>query len=789
MSLLTVYFNLCGLLEKSTRYLRGNSNLKNHFAHTKGTDQSEWEPLHKHLRGVAERAQQFAHKFEAGDWGKTLGLWHDLGKYSLEFQDYLAKSNNADVHKSETIGRVDHSTAGAVHAEKVFATKPHIGKALAFCIAGHHAGLANAIAVGPPSPLFERLSKAISDFSSAPADLLPGPNLAFRASLNQTFLDHWTKVNCSEDASRNTKVASFSWAFFVRMLFSTLVDADFLATESFMSPAEADRRPSYQSTFASLLECLDEEIQRLSIGRSGLIHSIRQEILSACNLAATQKPGLFSLAVPTGGGKTIASLSFAIRHIIANPNRHFDRVILAIPFTSIIEQTARIYKRIFRSLSEDVVLECHSNVEPKNETDLSRLASQNFDSPIVVTTNVQLFESLFSNRTSRCRKIHNLANSVIVLDEAQTLPIELLQPTLLAIRELVKHYGCTVVLCTATQPSLTFRDEFPIGLKRPHEIVPEGMDLYGRMRRVNVNYIGDVTIESLVSDLSRQNRFLCIQNTRPNATETYKLLQERGGCEGLFLLSTFMCPKHRNKVLREIRRRLNANQTCRVVSTQLIEAGVDVDFPIVYRAIAGLDSIAQAAGRCNREGKLVLGDVRVFRLPQPPPPGILRSTAETTQGLLKQYSDDLIAPEAIEAYFRMHYWRNKSLWDSRKIMEMHVDARKGHIEFADIAKAYQIINDASLRVLIPFGNTGKRLLQRVRNADPIARPLTRIERQEVVRYSISLFENLVLPAIGRDFEYAYDGQFILLLNPSLYDENLGFDVKKIGYIDPGSLVV
>ena len=312
MSQRSIHFNSCGHFEKTTRHLQGNSKLSNHFAHTKGADQSEWEPLHEHLRGVADRAQRFAQKFEAGDWGKTLGLWHDLGKYSSEFQKYLATSNNADVHKSETIGRVDHSTAGAVHAEQLFATKPHIGKALAFCIAGHHAGLANAIAVGPPSPLVERLSKAISDFSSAPADLLPSPNLAFRPTLNQTFLDHWTKVHQAEDATRNTKVASFSWAFFVRMLFSTLVDADFLATESFMNPAESEQRPSFQSTFASMLKCVDEEIQRLSIGPSGPIHSIRQEILSACNSAATAKPGLFSLTVPTGGGKTIASLSFAV---------------------------------------------------------------------------------------------------------------------------------------------------------------------------------------------------------------------------------------------------------------------------------------------------------------------------------------------------------------------------------------------------------------------------------------------------------------------------------------------
>ena len=538
-----------------------------------------------------------------------------------------------------------------------------------------------------------------------------------------------------------------------------------------------------------LLTCLETEIQNLSIGRFGTIHNIRQEILSSCDEAASSKPGLFSLTVPTGGGKTLASLSFALRHIMANPDHRFERVIVAIPFTSIIEQTARVYKKSFRSLSEDVVLECHSNLEPKNETDLSRLASQNFDSPIVVTTNIQLFESLFANKTSRCRKLHNLANSVIVLDEAQTLPIELLQPTLLVIQELVKHYGCTIVLCTATQPALSYSKEFPIGLVSPQEIIPTSMKLYDRMRRVKVRFIGDATIDSLVSALSLHDRFLCIQNTRPHATETYKSLREQVGEEGLFHLSTFMCPKHRIEVLREIRRRLDENQTCRVISTQLIEAGVDVDFPVVYRAIAGLDSIAQAAGRCNREGKLQSGEVCVFKLPQPPPPGILRSTAETTQGLLEQFSDDLISTQAIEAYFRMHYWRNKSLWDSRKIMEMHVDARKGHIEFANIAKAYQIIGDASIRVLIPYGAKGKRLWERVRRSNPHQSPLSRMERKDVDRYSISLFDNLVMPAMGRDFEYAYDGQYILLLNPSLYDQKVGFDVKKIGYIDPGSLVI
>jgi len=761
-----------------------------HYAHTKGSDHTNWEPLDEHLQLVSQYAERFAAKFDAAAWGKTLGLWHDLGKYSKEFQDYLAKAGNPDIHQSEILGRVDHSTAGAVHATKQLGErKVPFSHALAFCIAGHHAGMANAILDGPPRALFERLAKPIDDHSEAPSNILKSPELIFGPALNLTFQDLWMKVHRKDDAAKNTNLATFSWAFFVRMLFSSLVDADFLATESFMNPAETALRPTYQSSFTDMLRCLEHEFQNIAAGRSGAIHDIRQEILSACNIAAFSKPGLFSLTVPTGGGKTLASLSFALRHIVANPTHQFDRIIVAIPFTSIIEQTARVYKKVFKSLSDDVVLECHSNLEPKNESDLTRLASQNFDSPIVVTTNVQLFESLFSNRTSRCRKLHNLANTVIILDEAQTLPIDLLQPTLRAIDELVKHYGCTVVLCTATQPSLTYSEEFPIGLASPQEIVPNSLNLYERMRRVTVRFIGDTTINALASELATHDRFLCIQNTRPHATETYQSLRDAIGEDGLFHLSTFMCPKHRTKVFQEIRRRLDANQTCRVVSTQLIEAGVDVDFPVVYRAIAGLDSIAQAAGRCNREGKLPIGEVHVFKLPQLPPPGILRSTAETTQGLLNQFSDDLIAPQAIEAYFRMHYWRSQLLWDSHKIMEMHVDARKGHVEFANIAKAYQIIRDTSLRVLIPYGKNGKRIWERVRRANPIDRPLSRTERKEIDRYSISLFENLVTPALGRDFEYAYDGQYILLLNPSLYDLHVGFDPKKIGYIDSGSLII
>jgi len=617
--------------------------MSNFYAHSNSADTALWEPLEEHLQLVASYCERVCTKLGADGWGNTLGLWHDLGKYSTDFQNYLRSANGLDVHQSETVGRVDHSSAGAQHASRIGNSTILVSNALAYCIAGHHAGLANAVAGGSSRPLSERLTKSIPSISAAPLELLQIPLPQLPPQIEAGLKAAWGKATTA-----NQQETGFTWAFFVRMLFSSLVDADFLATEEFMSPEATQDRPVYKCGFSEMLECVDAKLRTLSENRTGTIHEIRQEIVAACNHAADQKPGLFSLTVPTGGGKTTSGLSFALRHIAANPANRFERIIVAIPFTSIIEQTARVFRDLFEPLGEDVVLETHSNLDLKNETDRSRLASQNFDSPIVVTTNVQLFESLFANRTSKCRKLHNIARSVIILDEAQTLPVEFLKPTLLAIRELVQHYGCSVVLCTATQPAINRSPDFPIGLENVTEIIPTAANLYNRMRRVRVTHMGSTDLPTLVSKLSKEPQFLCIQNTRPDARETYRLLRDGNEAKGLFHLSTFMCPEHRQAVFKEIRQRLDQGKRCQVVSTQLIEAGVDVDFPVVYRAIAGLDSIAQAAGRCNREGKRESGDVYVFSLPKLPPPGFLRATAQTTQSLLSKFEQDLISPEAIE---------------------------------------------------------------------------------------------------------------------------------------------
>jgi len=758
------------------------------YAHSNTSDTSLWEPLEEHLQLVANYCEHFCTKLGAEGWGKRLGLWHDLGKYSTDFQNYLRSANGLDVHESETVGRVDHSSAGAQHASRNASSEILVSNALAYCIAGHHAGLANAVAGGSSRPLSERLTKSIPTIEGAPSEILQIALPQLPQQIEAGMKAAWLGTECKATTA-NQQETGFTWAFFVRMLFSSLVDADFLATEEFMSPEAAQDRPVYKCGFAEMLECVDAKLRTLSENRTGTIHEIRQEIVAACNHAADQKPGLFSLTVPTGGGKTISGLSFALRHIAANPANRFERIIVAIPFTSIIEQTARVFRDLFEPLGEDVVLETHSNLDLKNETDRSRLASQNFDSPIVVTTNVQLFESLFANRTSKCRKLHNIARSVIILDEAQTLPVEFLKPTLLAIRELVQHYGCSVVLCTATQPAINRSPDFPIGLENVTEIIPTAANLYNRMRRVRVTHMGSTDLPTLVSRLSKEPQFLCIQNTRPDARETYRLLRDGNDAKGLFHLSTFMCPEHRQAVFTETRQRLDQGKRCQVVSTQLIEAGVDVDFSVVYRAIAGLDSIAQAAGRCNREGKRGSGDVYVFSLPKLPPPGFLRATAQTTQSLLSKFEQDLISPEAIEQYFRVHYWLNSAIWDKHGILPMHLDVRRGQVDFASIADAYQIIKDTSMSVLVPFGATGRKLVNRVRRADPVQSRLSRVERRQIERHSVSLFENAVTPAPGRDFEYAYEQQYVILANDSVYDEMLGVDLTKLGFHDSGELVI
>lgn len=726
-----------------------------------------------HLLNVANLARQFAQRISAQEWGELLGRWHDLGKYQQRFQDYLHLANGFEAHletlETKTTGKVDHSTPGAQFADKIFceSNQPVVGRILAYCIAGHHAGLPDWTDPFGQSGLTDRLTKLTDSIAAAPDEILATVTPSFPAL----------------DFSKKSKAeVAFQISFFVRVLFSCLVDADFLATEAFMDKQRSVLRKTNYPTLDTMGRHLEQHLVELAAqGDPGEVASCRQEILAACRRSATKPPGLFSLSVPTGGGKTLSSLAFALDHIIANPEHGFERVIYAIPFTSIIEQTANVFRDVFDDLNTETVLEHHSNLDPDQETVQQRLLAENWDAPLIVTTNAQFFESLFAAKPSRCRKLHRLVKSVIILDEAQTLPVELLKPCLSALQTLANDYGCTIVLCTATQPAITYRDDFSIGLNDVEEMIPDHENLYHRMQRVEARYIGVVSDEELTRRLKDHDQFLTIVNTRRHAAELFSSIREQTPTleqDGLFHLSTMMCGSHRAEVIQTIRQRLSQNLPCKVVSTQLIEAGVDVDFPVVYRALSGLDSIAQAAGRCNREGKRPKGHIYVFQPPHIKLPGLLKSTAASAQEILPDF-DDFLSLEAIQSYFELHYWKQSDIWDHHNILGQFIDPIKQVYQFRKAAQLFRMIEDKAQTVIAPFGKTGRELIDSLMDKNPPDRTI----RRRLQRYTVPVYENIFNGLVGKDIEIRHEA-YAVLLNESMYDAQLGFRPDLEGYLEP-----
>lgn len=663
---------------------------------------------HGHLNKVAYWAGEFASRMfppgseeanTARHWGWLAGLWHDLGKFAPEWQRYL--KSKADPHTGEMSGKVDHSTAGAQHARE---NVECFGTPLAYLLAGHHAGLPNGIDA-TDSNLEKRLDKQVAAY----ADHVPKEILAAAQTLPPILF---------------ALKSGHSLGFFLRLLFSTLVDADFLATEAFMNAEKSARRPSQKPDIERMEAVLDAHLASLSENSSPTpVNRARAEILGHCRKAAEDPPGLYSLTVPTGGGKTLSSLAFALKHA-----RHHNlrRVIYVIPFTSIIEQNAAVFREALAELGPEVAIEHHSNLDPESAhaTVSSRLAAENWDARLIVTTNVQFFESLHANRTSRCRKLHRLARSVIVLDEAQSLPLELLAPCLRSLEELTSHYGSSVVLCTATQPAIHRRDDFPDGLDSPREIIPNPAELYEKLRRVRTARLDSMTNdETLVTRILQHQQALCIVNTRRHARQLYGLLPNDGS---RFHLSALMCPEHRSEVLADIKCRLEAKSPVRLISTQLIEAGVDIDFPVVFRALAGLDSIAQAAGRCDREGRLTAetgeaaGQLFIFDPEGVSPPPFIRACANSASQTLgiDRFQSDILGLDAITDYFQRHFWDNRNSTDQKHILDTypHPLREPGDllcIQFKKCARKFQLIDDYTDPVLIPWGDKGKALCQQL----------------------------------------------------------------------------
>ena len=699
-----------------------------------------WHLLKDHLEETAKLAKEFASAFGAGEWGYLAGLWHDSGKYSLEFQKRVRSSSEAHL---EQHGRVDHSTYGAQMAASKWNTGE--GKTLAYIIAGHHGGLPEGKSDGQ-SCLAKRIEKPLPYSFYCPTELFDQAKPVLPFGLDKSRFH-------------------FELSFFVRMLFSCLTDGDFLDTEKHMAPKKAVLRPAERdlSDLAQKLENHIKELQRQA--ESTKVNRLRSRILSECRQAGLQQPGLFSLTVPTGGGKTLSSMAFAMTHGLRYGHK---RIIYVIPYTSIIEQNARVFRDVF---GDDAVLEHHSNYEPQEEDSKTRLASENWDSPIVVTTNVQFFESLFACRGSRCRKLHNIAQSVIILDEVQTLPSEYLLPCLEVIRELASHYQCSIVLCSATQPAVQHRPDFPLGLQNVKEITSNPLSLYQQLKRVGVQYIGHQTDNEIIQQLNQNRQVLCIVNTRKHAKCLFEGLASQNN---IFHLSASMYPLHRSGVLQKIKAALKSDKLCRVISTQLVEAGVDIDFPVVYRAMTGLDSIAQAAGRCNREGRLDCGQVFVFESENPLPPGHFRHTAQTAEGVIRRFPRDMLSLEAIEEYFKEYYWKQDKQLDKEGILDLIQQGAKAcDFPFRTIAEKFKLISEENKPVIIAREPEAQKLIKDARNAETLrgfSRKFQKYTVQINPRYWNKLMEAGAIEMV-RDI-------FPVLLWPNQYDDQSGLNTDN-----------
>lgn len=723
------------------------------YAHsTENLDKSDWQPLSEHLLNVADLAESFAGVFAANDWGKFAGLLHDAGKATKEFTARLEGKPK----------RVDHATFGAQLAQS---KAGKLGLLLSYVITGHHGGLSDG--GFQENQLHFRLKHAkVSD------DTILLPELNFLRELKPPFLPE-------------KEWAMFSFAFFTRMIFSCLVDADFLDTERFCSPEKAGKRESIQkSNFHSLNESLCNYLaEKERKAHPGKINSLRKTILFECKKKAMTQQGFFSLTVPTGGGKTLSSLTFALEHAIAH---NLNRVIYAIPFTSIIEQNAQVFSE---AIGLENVLEHHCNYRDKDDEAVydkwRGLAAENWDAPVVVTTNVQFFESLFSNKTSRCRKLHNIAGSVIVLDEAQAIPTEYLEPCLAALRELVAHYRCTVLLCTATQPAFADSSLLLSALPEVTEIIDSPEGLYAELKRVRVEFIGQITDDDLARKISGHQQALCIVSTKKQAQQVFAALSDKADS---FHLSTNMYPAHRTRVLKNIRQRLNDEMPCRVVSTSLVEAGVDLDFPVVYRVMAGLDSIAQAAGRCNREGKLEYGLVYVFEAGQLPAMPWLRRRMSRAREVLRLFpEEDCLGLRPMREYFGLLY--DVENLDKKEIVK-RLKLKLGPdliFPFREIAEDFRLIEDEGIGLIVTGRKDDKkdttRLIQELRNTEF---PFSAIRKLQ--QYSVTVRTKTLAKLISEGSVEMIREKYPVLLNSAAYEENLGILVDMAEIWDPEALI-
>ena len=714
-----------------------------YYAHSSRGPEAEWQTVADHAGGVADRAAEFLQNFGLGEMASAWGLLHDIGKVTREFKDVLAGSQR----------RFDHSAPGARIALNRYR---RLGRILAPGIAGHHAGMSDW------DTLQTRVERAATP-DDGWSDLvdLPAANRLIGGAAAKRFSD------------------PFACQLLIRMLFSAGVDADYLDTEAYYDRVEGkSRQRGGHPPLAELRNRLAEHLDSLSDTRSEM-NQLRREVLHHAREAAGSPQGVFTMTVPTGGGKTLSSLAFALDHALQHG---LQRVIYVAPFMSIIDQTVGVFRSALQG--GDFVVEHHSTFDERrlegddDSADRHRLSMQNWDAPIICTTYVQFMESLFSNRPSRCRKLHNIADSVVILDEPQSLPITFLRPCVAALKELARAWRTTIVQCTATPPALTKEKGFKGGFADVHELIPDPAALQARTRSRTTVHVENVVRSDrtddirLVQRLGGHRRVLCIVNSRRHARKIRGALDG----EGAFHLSASMCPAHRQAVLENVKVALeDADRIVRLIATPVVEAGVDIDFPVVYRALAGLESIIQSAGRCNREGGLDKGDVFVFE-PEPTrdsqaPPDI-RQRGETARNVLRR-SADPTALETFEDYCRNLYWITGDGLDAKQILTK-LSERGAALEFPfqEIADDFKLIDTDHQPVAVPWGNA-ERLLRDL-DREPSARRVARQLQPYVVQIPPASCARLIETGSARPFRREEFGdRFVVLSDTTLYRHDVG----------------
>lgn len=754
------------------------------FAHSlSGEPETDWEPLSVHLVRVGGLSAEFARPFGAENISRTMGLLHDIGKASAAYQSYIRRPHEQGGPKGP-----DHSSAGAKEAVKLYG--PQYGRLMAYALAGHHAGLMDG------RKLDERLGKAIEDYAGWEAH---APDLSGLDGIRPDTLPQ-----------KNSIEPLFSLPFLARMLFSALVDADFLATEAFYAEARQEPSPTRGGALTHVHRATVQAFLARPHGDTP-VNRLRAHILAHANGKAALPPGLFTLSVPTGGGKTLTSLSFAMDHAFTHGLR---RIVYVIPFTSIIEQTAKVFREDVGL--GDAVLEHHASFDwdqqrPGTDGDsegegaagLAKLRrdAENWDAPVIVTTAVQFFESLFAARTSKSRKLHNLAKSVIILDEAQMMPVHLLRPCMAAIDELAKNYGATVILCTATQPALRAIDEalpadasgrvaaFDIGEDR--ELAPDPQGLYAQLKRAEVEWRQEpISDAALAARFADQPQMLCIVNSRAHARALFEAIR---GQEGAAHLTTLMCARHRRVVLERLRADLATGKPVRLVATSLVEAGVDISFPEVWRAEAGLSNIVQAAGRCNRNGEMgplgqAFGRTVLFTPADRKTPRAIAAFYQPAKNVLRREGVDIMGLEAVRDYYRWLYWeQGHQALDAAQLdgaafpIVDHIrdTARALATPFESIARAFRMIDDLMEPVIIPWDDAAREAINTLRHAERPPAAVLRLLQQ----YTVSVPPKTRAALLGRGLEVIrtdqYGDRFVVMVEdragelPSLYDPAVG----------------